>query len=333
MSVQGDASRGPSEIARGDRDRVLEIVDLLQEAGLRIWVDRNKIPGGTNYGEMIVSAIKNCKVLILMCSTASMRSRNVKQEIQLAWKYEKPFLPLLLEQINFPEQVEYWLEGWQWIEILDHPINKRLLQISQALKCVGIQCQSIDESIVKVDSAAATVIPDKGLDGLRAIAKFTDQIWPLPADRTNRGLVAPVRGLGAPQNNVKHGFKLGSRICVAIESIRKGHLLLLDEGQEKIVYCLCPSWFAPDTQILPGRNVLPQKKSQYDSFVITGKPGREQLLAIITDKPLGLDWVPVDKKVPARVLNRGDIDTLLTKLRNLEGDKWTALSTYFDVLA
>jgi hypothetical protein len=27
--------------------------------------------------------------------------------IQLAWSYERPFLPLLIEPIDFPEQAEY----------------------------------------------------------------------------------------------------------------------------------------------------------------------------------------------------------------------------------
>jgi hypothetical protein len=67
--------------------------------------------------------------------------------------------------------------------------------------------------------------------------------------------------------------------------------------------------------------------------VVTGKPGREHLLAIITDESLGLDWLPTDpKKEPARVLKQVDIDALLARLRNLEGDRWTALSTYFDVV-
>jgi len=59
----------------------------------------------------IVRGIKGCKVLLLMCSDAALRSRNVKQEIQLAWKYERPYLPLLLEPTSFPEQLEYWLEA------------------------------------------------------------------------------------------------------------------------------------------------------------------------------------------------------------------------------
>jgi tetrahydromethanopterin S-methyltransferase subunit G len=43
--------------------------------------------------------------------------------------------------------------------------------------------------------------------------------------------------------------------------------------------------------------------------------------------------MPNDPKMPARVLSPADIDTLLARLRDLEGDRWTALATYFDVTA
>src|SRR5713101_8482671 len=94
-----------------DRDRVLAIDDQLEAAGVSVWVDRHKIPGGGQYGPEIVSALKACKVLALLCSAHSLSSRNVKQEIQIAWKYERPYLPLLLEPVTIPEQFLYWLEG------------------------------------------------------------------------------------------------------------------------------------------------------------------------------------------------------------------------------
>jgi hypothetical protein len=43
--------------------------------------------------------------------------------------------------------------------------------------------------------------------------------------------------------------------------------------------------------------------------------------------------MPKDPQVPARVLDRADTDTLLRKLRSLGPNRWTALSTYFDVTA
>ena len=47
-------------------------------------------------------------------------------------------------------------------------------------------------------------------------------------------------------------------------------MLLLNIGTTKRVYCLCPSLFAPDTQLTPGRTILPLKDSKYPSFVISG---------------------------------------------------------------
>jgi len=321
-----------------DREQVLQIAENLEVSGLHVWIDRNRIPGGTNYGPEIVRGIKECQILMLMCSDNSMRSKNVKQEIQLAWKYSKPYLPLLLEPIGFPEQVEYWLEGWQWIEVLDLPTGKWLPQVLGALTNAGIQStrndQSFDKPLIADDMQAKPVQLAKGLSGLLAVASFTDQIWPVHANRAQRGITSPAtRGLGAPQVDLQHGFRIGGRLCLAIESDREGYLLLLDEGPEGIIYCLCPSWFAPDTRLRVGRSYLPQEDSRYDSFVVTGEPGREHLLVIISEQPLGLDWMPSDQKIPARTLSQDDINTLLQTLQDLEGDRWTALSTYFDVLA
>ncbi|MGD2154073.1 MAG: TIR domain-containing protein [Gemmatimonadales bacterium] len=323
-----------------DRDRVLPIVDELEGAGLDVWVDRHKIEGGTSWSTEIVQGVRACKVFVLICSDASMRSRNVKQEIQLAWTYEKPYLPLVLESISYPDQVQYFLEGWQWVEILDLPPQRWLPRVLGALARAGIEGLNVDASAAALSGegegapSVDAVSADYGLEGLRAVARFTDQIWPVPADRLVRGGARPkLRDLGAPQEDVQHGHAIGSRVGLAVESERDGYLLLLDEGPSGKIYCLCPSWFAPDTHLKAGRSYLPQEGSQYDSFAVTGSPGREQLLAIITDESLDLDWMTPDPKIPARVLGGRDIDLLVERLRAFRGDCWTALSTYFDVLA
>ncbi len=313
-----------------DRKRVLDVIKSLESAGVRVWADLRKIDGGMNYGPEIVRGIKECKVVMLMCSDSSMRSRNVKQEIQLAWKYERPYLPVLLERTKFPEQLQYWLEGWQWIEIVDAPKEKWWPQLERALANadVALREKTRAEPVAKVEAHQ----PGQGLEGLLRVARFTDQLWPMPAERVRRDAPSGARGLGAPQEAVRHGHPLGSRLCLAIEADREAHLLLLDRGPEGIIYCLCPSHFAPSTRLPAGRSYLPQERSHYDSFVVSGKPGRENLLAILTDRPLELDWMPTDPGVPARVLDAKDIDLLLGRLRDLEGDAWTALSTYFEVL-
>jgi len=268
-----------------------------------------------------------------------LQSNAVKQDLQLAWSHERPYLPLLIERIDFAEQAEYWLEGSRWIEATVEPPDHWLSQTLQSLSQSGVRFHDTELPTLTAEQAVHP-IPltrlDRSLQSLRRIARFTDRIWPLPAAaRPHSANPAAIRGLGAPQEDAQHGYPLGSRVRLAIESDRAeqgGYLLLLDEGPEGIIYCLCPSHFAPETRLQPGCNLLPQRGARYDSFVAPGKPGREHLLAIVSDEPLGLDWSPRDLKEPARVLNQDDINQLLARLRSLAGDHWMALSTYFDVV-
>lgn len=321
--------------ASQDRERVIAIAGHLEAAGVTVWLDQQRILGGDIYGPAIVRALRTAKVMVLMCTDAAMRSPNVRQEIVLAWKYQVPYLPLLLEPVSFPEQLEYWLEGWQWTEVLERPVAAWRPAVLQALAWAGVSSAVGSGAVVAPPALARPA--EKGLAGLLAAAQFTDQFWPLPVESgAARGQARTVlRDLGAPQDGVRRRFRVGERVRLALESERAGYLLVLDWGASGTVYCLCPSWFAPDQRLAAGCGYLPQVGSRYDAFTVTGQPGREQVLAIISDEPLGLDWLPPaaqQRQTPARVLTEADIEDVRRRLQSLEADRWVALATYFEVI-
>src|SRR5437762_13517287 len=96
-----------------DRARVLALADQLEAAGIRVWVDRRDLVGGSRWDASIVDAIANCTVFALTCSAASLASPNVQQEVSLAWEEQRPILPLLLEQVRIPRELRYPLAGRQ----------------------------------------------------------------------------------------------------------------------------------------------------------------------------------------------------------------------------
>jgi hypothetical protein len=81
--------------ASADRERALAPADALERSGVRAWIDRASIAGGASWGREIVEGIKGCAALLILCTDAAMRSRNVRREIQLAWCYERGYLPPL----------------------------------------------------------------------------------------------------------------------------------------------------------------------------------------------------------------------------------------------
>jgi predicted ATPase len=126
-----------------DRPKVIALADGLRQAGLEIWIDQAGIAGGAAYGTEIANAIKASAAVVLMCSSASLASRNVRQEIMLAWRYDRPILPLLLEPTTFPDDIAYWLEGAQWIEVLDRPVDEWLPLLGRALTRHGLSLASL----------------------------------------------------------------------------------------------------------------------------------------------------------------------------------------------
>ena len=128
----------------GDYVRAFAVADALEASGVRVWIDRQAIAGGTSWGSEIVEGIRNCTVLAISCSAAALRSRNVRQEIQLGWRFEKPYLPLLLEPVEFPQHVLYFLEGWQWVELFGRAETEQLPVVLKALRRFGIEGANAD---------------------------------------------------------------------------------------------------------------------------------------------------------------------------------------------
>ena len=120
-----------------DRARVLAVAGALDSASVPLWIDQAGIAGGAAYGAEIAAAVHASAIVALMCSAASLASRNVRQEIMLAWRYDRPILPLLLEPTSFPDDVAYWLEGAQWIEVCGRPADAWLPDVLRALQRVG----------------------------------------------------------------------------------------------------------------------------------------------------------------------------------------------------
>jgi len=124
--------------ASTDADRVLAVAAELERAGVTVWLDRSGIPGGTNYGPEIVAAIRGSDAVMLCCSAAAFASPNVRQEVALAWKHERSILPLLLEPAEIPDDLAYWLEAAQWVEVLDRVDEAWLPEVMRALVRLGV---------------------------------------------------------------------------------------------------------------------------------------------------------------------------------------------------
>ena len=139
--------------AAKDRERVAKLVEGLQQAGVSVWIDMAGIEVAAMWSKEIVSAIRECKVLLLSISPQSTESENVVKELALASERKKPIIPIYLEPAEIPETMEYQLAGIQRVEFYEGREEIALQAVIRALAKLGV-------AVADEASAAAAGVPN-----------------------------------------------------------------------------------------------------------------------------------------------------------------------------
>ena len=117
------------------------LADRLEGVGATVWIAERSIEGAQNYADEIVAAIDACKVVVALCSHASMQSRHVAVELSLAFEAGRPRLPLVLDGTPFPGQVRYWLADANRIDI-SGDADTWFPKVERALQRLDVDCNA-----------------------------------------------------------------------------------------------------------------------------------------------------------------------------------------------
>lgn len=102
--------------SRYDFDVVNELVTSLEQEGYSIWIDRDGIESGDDFKRVILKAIKESKVVLFFSSEHSNVSNWTAKEIGVAVKYKKHIIPMMLDESNFNEAVEFDLINLDYVD-------------------------------------------------------------------------------------------------------------------------------------------------------------------------------------------------------------------------
>lgn len=168
--------------SREDKDRVLELAGRLRSAGVSVWIDQGGIDGATLWGEEIVNALDQSKVLLLALSGAAARSHNVAKEVVLVSERKGQILPVDLEPTSVPPGLKYALAGIQHVEYYQGDPDQNLKAILRALERAGVVVREPAPVRKPEDTAARAATPAASTDagavaGALAVLPF-DNISP-----------------------------------------------------------------------------------------------------------------------------------------------------------
>ncbi|WP_199246525.1 DUF4384 domain-containing protein [[Phormidium] sp. ETS-05] len=148
-----------------------------------------------------------------------------------------------------------------------------------------------------------------------------DQLWyqlkkqAIPTTQMGPVLAKPGQTLNmwAPETQYLKEVPVKSQIKFEVNLERDGYLVLLEKGTSGQLFCLCPSFVAPQPQLSAGPVQLPQETGRVKYFTLTGDGGREEIVALIAKEPPPLDWLPKGDQPPLE-LNNDHLNDLLSYL-------------------
>jgi hypothetical protein len=208
-------------------------------------------------------------------------------------------------------------------------LRDRLKVICDKFEAEGCDYQGVTKGRWKIAKRwFREVLYPEWLKQRHLIPLTCDQLWQelwetaTPTDKLKPVLLESLPNLDMGKAEMTEedsfSFRLDSEIRFEVNLDSAGYLLLLEKGTSGKMWCLCPSGFAPQARHPGGRVRLPQAGSRHKYFKLTGSPGQEEIVAVLTKDVPRLDWLPKPGE-PLLQLREGHLTGLLAYL-NLAHD-------------
>ncbi|MEP1206079.1 MAG: toll/interleukin-1 receptor domain-containing protein [Rhizobiaceae bacterium] len=117
-----------------DISEVRRLAHALEARGISCWFAPEEINFASDYAEQLMQGIESCDATIVVLSRASMESRHVRREIEIADGMDHKFYPVRLLDLILVQQLSYFLPSGQWIDLFEGDIKNRYDELASAIK-------------------------------------------------------------------------------------------------------------------------------------------------------------------------------------------------------
>jgi hypothetical protein len=110
------------------------VVATLEGHGIRCWIAPRDILPGEDWGEAIIDAIKAAHAMIIVFSSHSNESEQIKREVERAVHDGIAVIPLRIEDVLPSKTLEYFISTQHWLDALTPPMEDHLAHLAETIK-------------------------------------------------------------------------------------------------------------------------------------------------------------------------------------------------------
>ena len=138
----------------------------LEAGGIRCWIAPRDISPSKDWAEEIIDAIGSTSIMVLIFSSNSNNSPQVRREIERAVHKGVNILPFRIEDVRPSKSMEYFISTQHWLDALTKPLEKHLdkllgcvsaLVVGQNSDCVSFSSEALES----LHAGEQTPAPDR----------------------------------------------------------------------------------------------------------------------------------------------------------------------------
>lgn len=134
----------------------------LEQRGIRCWIAPRDVIPGMAYGEAIIDAIHDCRLMVLVFSSNANTSNHIAKEVERAVSQGKPIVPFRIENVMPGRSLDYFIGSVHWLDAITPPFEQHLDNLATTV--LKLMPPSKEKIIVGAEAAAApiaTALPAK----------------------------------------------------------------------------------------------------------------------------------------------------------------------------
>ena len=119
--------------AHQDRTVANAVCATLEAHGIRCWIAPRDILPGSDWGAAIIDALQEAKAMVLVFSSGSNDSDQIKREVERAVHQGIAVVPFRIEDVLPNKTLEYFISTQHWLDALTPPLEDHLNHLAETI--------------------------------------------------------------------------------------------------------------------------------------------------------------------------------------------------------
>ncbi len=109
-----------------DRECAFELTEHVESSGIPVWIAPRDVSPSADWAEEIIDAISSARIMVLVFSSHSNSSAQVRREVERAVHKQLRILPFRIEDVLPSRSLEYFLSTQHWLDAFPPPRTAHL---------------------------------------------------------------------------------------------------------------------------------------------------------------------------------------------------------------